>query len=137
VLLLSTSAFATESNEVNARVKTAFQKDFSKATAVNWEAKENFFFAEFKVNNVEFSAAYNEDGQLVATSRPVKMEQLPMAVTLSLNEKYAGYTFANNITEVTFERQTNYYLSVANDKQILRLKVSVNGDINVESKTKR
>lgn len=137
VLLLATSAFANGGNQVNTKVKEAFQKDFSKATKVNWETKENFSFAEFTVNNVLFSAAYNEEGELVATSRTIKTDQLPMAVSLALNEKYAGYTFANNLTEVTYERQTSYYLTVANEKRVLRLKVSASGDITVESKTKR
>jgi len=137
VLLLSTSAFATESNEVNAKVKNAFQKDFSKATAVNWQTKENFYFAEFTVNDNKLSAAYNEDGQLVATSRTIKLDQLPLAVTLALNEKYAGYSFSGNVTEVSYEKQTSYYLVVANEKQRLQIKANANGDISVESKTKR
>ena len=47
VLLLATTAFANGGTQVNTKVKEAFQKDFSKATRVNWETKENFFFAEF------------------------------------------------------------------------------------------
>jgi hypothetical protein len=89
------------------------------------------------VNDNKLSAAYNEDGQLVATSRTIKLDQLPLAVTLALNEKYAGYSFSGNVTEVSYEKQTSYYLVVANEKQRLQIKANANGDISVESKTKR
>ncbi|MBL0357811.1 MAG: hypothetical protein IPP72_13400 [Chitinophagaceae bacterium] len=136
VLLVSASAFATDAKEVSAKVRTAFEKDFAKASNVSWEAKDNFYFADFSVNNTKFNAAYNEDGQLVATSRTIVLDQLPIAVTQALNEKYAGYTLGAAVIELNYERQTSYFISVANGKQVLRLKATANGDLSVENKTK-
>lgn len=135
-LLLTTTAFATDNRDVSAKVKAAFAKNFSGATAVSWELKDGFYFASFTVNNVKTDAAYNAAGELLATSRKVTFEQLPMAVSLSLSEKYADYQFANSVTELTFEGSTQYQLTGANNKQIVNLKVSANGDISVEKKTK-
>ena len=126
-VLLSTSVFAHDGNNVNTRVKSAFQKDFAGATNVKWESKDDFYFAEFKVGASSFSAAYNEEGERVAASRSVKFDMLPIAVLQALNTKYEGYKFSNNVTEVNFQNETNYYITIANDKKVLNLKAGANG----------
>lgn len=136
-VLLSASVFAHDGSNVNTRVKNAFQKDFADATNVKWESKADFYFAEFKVGTSSFSAAYNHEGERVATSRTVKLDMLPIAVLQALNTKYEGYKFANNVTEVNFQNETNYYITIANDKKVLNLKAGANGDLTVESKRKR
>jgi len=136
-VLLSTAVFANDGNKVSNRVRLAFQHDFAAATQVNWEVKNNFYFAEFKVGNTTFSAAYDEDAVLVASSRTIQLQLLPMAVTQELQRRYAGYTVAKNITELVFQNETNYYITAANEKQVLYLKASANGIIEVERKVKR
>lgn len=136
-VLLSASVFAHDGSNVNTKVKSAFQKDFAEATNVKWESKDDFYFAEFKVGNSSFSAAYNEEGERVATSRTVKLDMLPIAVLQALNSKYEGYKFSKNVTEVNFQNETNYYITIANDKKVLNLKANANGDVTVESKRKR
>ena len=89
-----------------------------------------FIIAHFDVNNVSIEAAYNEEGELVATSRQVTATDLPLAITLAIGKKYAGYEVAKKGEEITFEKQTSYYINVGNDKEILKLKCSVNGDIS-------
>lgn len=135
-LLLSTTAFATDANEVNAKVQTAFQKDFSKAINVNWESKGELHFADFSMNNVKVNAVYNEDGELVATSRTVWLQQLPEAVQQSVKDRYSEYTVSTVALELNHEGQTSYYISAANGKHVLRLKADAGGSIEVESKTK-
>lgn len=136
-VLLSTAVFANDGNKVSNRVRLAFQNDFATATQVNWEVKNNFYFAEFKVGNTTFSAAYDEDAVLVASSRTIQLQLLPMAVTQELQRRYAGYTIARNITELVFQNETNYYITAGNEKQVLYLKASANGIIEVERKVKR
>src|SRR5450432_2199909 len=87
-MLFSGFAFATDSDKVNARVKRAFLNDFSAASAVSWEKISDFYFATFTVNKTEINAAYNEEGELVGTSRPLESSQLPINVSLSLTKKY-------------------------------------------------
>ncbi len=137
VLLLSTSSFANNGNNVNEKVKAAFSKNFTRAMEVSWEQKNDFYFASFTVNNVKMEAAYNQDGELVATSRMIELAQLPLALSMALNEKYPGYTFANTATETTYENQTSYYFTIANSRQLLKLKGTANGDITEESRIKR
>lgn len=136
VISLSSSAFAFGSSDptVTPAVQAAFQKGFASATQVNWEQKDGLYFARFVFNNVKTEAAYLENGELIAASKQVTNNQLPIAVTVALNEKFDGYEIAKNVTEVSYENSTSYYLQISNGKQVIKLKVSAYGDITVESK---
>lgn len=138
VLLVSVSAFATGSNETKAttKIEKSFQKDFSEADNISWNKSGDIYFAHFEMNNTRIEAAYNEDGVLVATSREIAAKNLPLAVTIAISNKYKGYDVAKSGEEITYEGQTNYYINVGNDQQVLKLKCTVNGDILVDKKTK-
>lgn len=136
-MLCSAFVFATDGDHVNARVKASFSSDFSTASNVNWEKISDHYFARFTVNQVEITAAYNDVGELVGTSRTIETGQLPISISLALAKKYEGYTFSKKAIELTFEGDTRYYLSIGNDRNILRLKCSVNGNIEVEQKIKK
>lgn len=137
VMLFSAFAFATDSDNVTARVKAAFVSDFSTASSVSWEKISDFYFAKFTVNQVEVNAAYNEDGALVGTSRSMASSELPVCVSLALAKKYEGYTVLKKALELTYDDVTNYYVTVVNDRQALRLKCSPNGTLTVERKIKK
>ncbi|MBC7889959.1 MAG: hypothetical protein H7Z13_18945 [Ferruginibacter sp.] len=137
VMLFSVFTFATDSDKVNARVKASFLTDFSAASDVSWEKTSDFYFATFIMNKVEVNAAYNEEGQLVGTSRTMESSQLPISISLAVAKKYAGYEVSKKALELTYEGETRYYLTVANDNQVLKLKSSANGNLEVERKIKK
>ena len=138
-LLFSASIFAADSAEtsVSSKANSAFRKDFSSAQNVSWQKKNDVYFVSFDVNNNSREAAYNEQGELVGASRLITSAELPLAVSLAVAKKYEGYIVAKIATEITYENETNYYINVGNESQLLRLKCSVNGDITVDSKTKK
>ena len=137
VMLFAATAFAAGGENVSPKVKAAFESDFSKASQVNWEKTSDFYFASFMLNNVRVDAAYNEEGELIGTSRNITAEQMPLNVSLSIAEKYAGYEMARNAIELTYEGQTRYYITVANGKHTVSLKCLSNGDLEVEGKIKK
>ncbi len=137
VMLVASSAFAAGSENVSPRVKAAFASDFAKAKQVNWEKTSDFYFASFVLNGVRVDAAYNEDGDLVGTSRSISADQMPLNVSLAIAEKYAGYQVSANALELNYEGQTRYYVTVENEKQFIKLKCLSNGDLDVEGKTKK
>jgi hypothetical protein len=136
-MLFSSFAFAIDGTKVNARIKAAFSNDFSAASDVSWEKLSDFYFAKFLINNIELKAAYNEEGELVGTSRSIESSLLPVSISLALDKKYAGYTFSQEALELTYNGETSYYLSVSNDRQVLKLKCSFSGNIDVVGKIKR
>ncbi|WP_462252375.1 hypothetical protein [Ferruginibacter sp.] len=137
-ILLATSAFASPGPEkISERVKAEFEKNFTGALNVNWEKKDDFYFASFKLNEKEVSAAYNESGELLGVSRVIETSQLPLNVSLAITNRYKDYTVANNVSEIVFDGQTNYYVNVENSQKILKLKCNSYGEITVERKTKK
>jgi len=137
-ILLATSAFAASGPEkVSEKVKSAFEKSFTGASNVNWEKNDDFYFASFTLHAKEVSAAYNENGELLGISRLISTTQLPLNVSLAISNKYQGYKLCNNATELVYDGETNYSLTVEDGKQILKLKCNSNGDITVAGKIKK
>ena len=137
-ILLATSAFASPGPEkISERVKAEFEKNFTGALNVNWEKKDDFYFASFKLNEKEVSAAYNESGELLGVSRVIETSQLPLNVSLAIASSYKDYAVANNVSEIVFDGQTNYYVNVETSQKVLKLKCNSYGEITVERKTKK
>lgn len=137
-ILLATSAFASPGPEkISERVKAEFEKNFTGALNVNWEKKDDFYFASFKLNEKEVSAAYNESGELLGVSRVIETSQLPLNVSLAIANSYKDYAVANNVSEIVFDGQTNYYVNVETSQKVLKLKCNSYGEITVERKTKK
>ena len=137
VTLFASSAFAMGPENVSPKVKAAFENDFSKASQVKWEKTSDFYFASFTLSNVKVDAAYNEVGELVGTARGILAEQMPLNISLAIAEKYDGYKVDKTAIELSYEGQTRYYITVENDRQVVKLKCYSNADIEVESKTKK
>jgi hypothetical protein len=138
-ILFSATAFATDNNETKAttKIEKSFQKDFAGADNTTWNKSGGFYFAHFELDNKIVEAAYNEDGVLVGTSREISIKDFPLAINIAIAKKYNGYEVAKSGDEITYEGQTNYYINVANEKQVLKLKCTVNGDILIDRKTKK
>jgi hypothetical protein len=137
VLFFSYSTFAMDPENISIKVKAAFEKDFKNAENVNWKKTDEFYFASFKLNNVDIDAAYNESGELIAASKSIAISALPMQVFLALTEKYKDYALPENVVEFTYSGETNYYITVSNEKRILKLKCNTSGNIAVEKKIKK
>ncbi len=136
-MLFATSSFAMDGDNVSAKVAAAFKNDFSQANRVTWEKKSDFYFAFFQLNNQELTAAYNDAGEMVGTSRKIESANLPLALSLELTKKFNGYRISEQADELSFEGQTFYFLSVENYNQVVNLKGYSNGEMQVESKTKK
>ncbi|MFN8250417.1 MAG: hypothetical protein U0V75_00950 [Ferruginibacter sp.] len=137
-LLFATSAFAAKGPEkISAAVKKAFEKQFSTAEKVSWERADNFYFVNFKMKDRDMSVAYDENGEMVGSSRIITIDELPTCVSLAISEKYNDYEVGKLGSEIHFEGQDSYYVTVENSKHVLKLKCLSNGDISVVTKTKK
>jgi hypothetical protein len=138
-LLFAVSGFAAPGGpeKVSPRVKAEFEKNFTGAVHVAWEKKDDFYFANFELNAKTISVAYSADGDLLGMSRVVPVTELPLTVSLALSKKYEGYDIAKTATEIIYDGQTGYYISVENNKQLLKLKCSTTGEINIDKKIKK
>ena len=100
-MLFTTIAFASEGSKITAKVTGAFEKDFQKAKNVNWEKAKDYYFASFIFNDHDLNAVYNEEGELLGTSRKIATAQLPLNISLTLSQKYNDYLMQEYATELS------------------------------------
>ena len=137
IMLFTTTAFASEGSKITAKVKEAFEKDFQKAKNVNWEKTKNYYFASFTFNDLDLNAVYNEEGELVGTSRKIATAQLPLNISLTLSQKYNDYLMQEYATELSYNGETHYLVTVSNAKRTLQLNFRQNGEVTVDKKIKK
>lgn len=135
-LLFSASAFTNNTVNVSAKIKSQFEKKFSSVSDVTWKKVEDIYVASFKIKGKEFSVAYNEEGELLVMGRYISLSQVPLNVSLSLDEKYGKYTIDDSVIELSVD-QTIYYINAENEKFKLQIKSDASGNISVMKKTKK
>ncbi|WP_194852411.1 PepSY-like domain-containing protein [Nonlabens antarcticus] len=73
-------------------VKETFMKKFPTAKKVDWEKEsETEWEAEFKMNKMEYSANFLEDGTWKETEHEIDISEVPQVVMASLNFNFSGY----------------------------------------------
>jgi len=136
VLVLSSGyaqAQKLKESEVPAPVKGAFTKRFPTVKQPTW-SKENAtaFEAEFKINDLEQSANFDEAGQWLGTETEMKKADLPSAVQATLAKEFAGYkieeaekaeTSAGIFYEVEVKKgKTTYEVQISPEGKVLSKK---------------
>ncbi len=137
ILLFSAGSFAGKGDEVTARIKTEFEKDFASATDVQWKKTLGIYVATFKDNGQDICAAFNEEAELLGMSRYITLDQLPLNVTLALRNMPGRYHISNYVIELTADNQTSYCVTGENSKFRTEMKVNSFGDITITNKMKK
>lgn len=136
--LITVSSFTFPKDDtVSSKVKSAFQKTFTASSNVYWEKVSEFYIATFKVDGQDFSAAYNEEGELVSALRYISLSQLPLSISLALENKYADYVMDKSVTELSLDGQTSYIIKAQNSKYLVKIKATGSGYLGIESRTKK
>jgi hypothetical protein len=114
---LAVSAFANNTNSVNQKVLNTFNKSFNNAELVSWEVKSDLYKVTFRTGGKTMFAYYNNDGEQVAVSRNLHMDQLPLMLALELKEKFND-SWVTDLFEVAATNETAYYATVENSTHI-------------------
>ena len=91
----------------------------------------------------DYKAFYDYDSHLVGTTTPVMVKDLPAKAANEIRKKYDGYTIEKvlefhdndaNITDMLlygtqFEDADNYFAELSNGKDIIVLKIGMNGSL--------
>ena len=119
-LTIFSFADATPSN-VSKSVVTSFNRQFSTASNVQWEITDNYIKARFNVNDVVLSAYFNRTGELIAITRFISPNQLPIELQTSL-QKIVKNNWVSDLFEIQTESGTACYATIENADQIIVLK---------------
>jgi hypothetical protein len=135
---VSLTSFAADITKVNNRVLAAFEKEFSTATNVSWEALKNegIFHASFVYSGEIMEAYYTSEGELIGAARHITIERLPLLVAKSLRENYSRYQF-KQATEYMSAESTSYIVSLENEKTSLVVRIYNNGSTEVIKRAKK
>jgi hypothetical protein len=124
IALMSLTVFsfanATPSS-VSKSVVTSFNRQFSNAINVQWESTENYVKAQFSVNDMVLSAYFNSNGELIAITRYISPNQLPLELQSSLKKMVAN-SWVSDLFEIQTETGTSYYVTTENANQVVILK---------------
>ena len=133
-LIIGISAvMANERPDVDPKILSAFQKEFSFAKNAKWEIKGNLTQVNFLINDQGVMAWYNSDAELVTTARNILYNQLPISVIRTLEKEFAGADLSG-ITEVNRNNETYYQIRADEKSKKFLLKASPSGNISVLKK---
>jgi hypothetical protein len=111
-----------------------FIRTFPQATEVDCKNKGEFTEVNFMWNGLKLQAFYDQDGNPVATSRLVSIDNLPLTVQIRMRDQYSGFIPR---TAIEFDDATNglsYYVTVVSTKTAYLLHISTDGTISVFKK---
>lgn len=113
------STFANDGDGISKSAKTSFSHDFSSATNIQWEKKARFVKATFSLDNQIMFAFYDPTGVLVAVSKNITTQNLPVRLQVDLKNNYNKY-WISDLFENASNDETDYYITLENaDKKLI------------------
>ena len=107
------SSFATPTDGRNEVINASFRKDFKKAQLITIEVGKNYTKLTFKMNEMVMFAFYSDNGQLLAVTRNITTNQLPIQLLLRMKKDYANF-WITDLFEFNGDGTSTYYLTVEN-----------------------
>jgi hypothetical protein len=136
-LLVSIVAGAAASpTEVNEKVLKAFKETFSQAQDVVWHEYENYYQANFRQDDIQVRAQYDQEGVLIKTTRYYGEKQLLPNIVSRLKKKY-GTKEIFGVTEVTSDEEVSFVISLRDEKNYYEVKSDIYGNLEQTDKFKR
>lgn len=126
-------SFATDATTPSS-AGSSFDRDFQKATNVQWQYTEAYSMASFVLDNQLMSAYYTPDGELMAVTRNIVCDQLPLKLLMELKQNYSAY-WISNLFEVVNESSDEYYITLENGDETLVLKAKAHKSWKLYQKT--
>jgi hypothetical protein len=122
--------------DVNEKILKAFKETFTNATDVTWHEYEKYTQANFKQDDVQVKAQYNDDGVLIKTFRYYTEKQLLPNIVAKLRKKYPGKEVAG-VTELTSDEEVSFVINLRDDKNYYIVKSDIFGNLQQTDKYKR
>nr|WP_255651018.1 hypothetical protein [Cesiribacter sp. SM1] len=74
---------------------------------MEWEAVDQFYIAEFNINNIPYEVKLNRDGKIMMYKYDIMESELPQAVRATISKEYSEVPIAN--TEILHHKGNKYY----------------------------
>ena len=107
---------ATGNPGISRYALSSFDQQFTGALDAKWESNKNFLKVSFQMDNQVLFAYYTVNGDLVAVSRNISSDHLPLQLLISLKKQYAGY-WISDLFEIRTNDDSSYYVTLENASQ--------------------
>ena len=136
LVTISTGSALANEETVSQQVLNAFKKEFVDAKDVSWQNNKEYVKATFSLNDQVMFAYYNQEGDLLAITRNISSEKLPISLLTSLKKSYNGY-WITELFEMVADGKGNYYITLENADFELVLKSDEFGGWEVYKKSRK
>ena|SRR6476660_359177 len=122
--------------KVTPTVLESFNTSFRNATDVTWTVTENYFKAQFNINEQYVAAYYDQDGHMIALTRNIRTSQLPIALQVTVKNNYED-CWISDLFELTNDQGTSYFITLENADARIILKSGFDSTWTVYKKTSK
>lgn len=133
--LISTQSFAGWKDMISEEVKASFRHEFVDAEDVQWEDSGSFIKVSFKLASQSLSAYFDAEGNLLAVTRYISPDHLPIHLLLLLRAKYPDY-WITDLLEMNNGQYSTYFAAINNGDKEVMLKSIGDGNWHVVRKTR-
>lgn len=136
LLIAIVAAASASPYEVNEKVLKAFNETFTKAQDVVWHEYDNMYQANFKQDDIQIRAQYDQEGTLIQTIRYYGERQLLPNIVSKLKKKY-GTREIFGVTETSSDEGVAFLVTLKDEKNWYVVKSDVYGNLEQTEKFKR
>ena len=117
VILSISSTFANDGS-ISKKAQAVLSETFAKATNVKWEKMETYYKASFQENGQSLNALLTTDGEIIAVSKNILSNQLPIYLQSSLDLNLSS-SWITELAEYAIGDTTTYYATIENADEII------------------
>lgn len=123
VSTLAVSAKAPRKGQaLNYRAHQNLQSLFGRVKDLTWsEARNNMIRADFTSGDESISTFFDENGEVIATTRTITRDQLPWKLRLDLDQRFADARIIN-MFELSNQSELAFYIELEKDGKRSTLK---------------
>jgi len=123
ILLIAsiTTSFANGKEDISNNVKNSFKQEFAKAQIIKLENYDEYVKLTFKSNDQVMFAYYTNNAELLAVSRNILSNQLPVNLLKSLKKNFPGY-WITDLFVIKANDETYFYAGLENRDDTVVLK---------------
>lgn len=136
--VISATALASGGANINPVVEKTFSKTFSGAQHVSWTVmtEEKIHRASFLLNNERVNAFFDVDGNLIATGRFIKTDDLSPMVRRNIESKFPESRILE-VIEYVETNLTSYLVTFETAKAVITVRANGMGTSQILKKEKK
>ncbi len=140
IAALLTVAIATTSM-ANPRIENAwlsarFRSEYPEARNISWSTNNSYITVSFTLNGQKRQVFYTTDGEKLAISHSIQLQELPARALRIIKNDYAGYAATEAIEFDHTEAGLHYYVSLQNSQKKIVLEITPLGEVSEFKKEK-